>query len=613
MTEERRTDIQGEVQQRRRVQDNRSMEERRRPRENRSVEERRRPRENGSMEERRRPHENRSRGARRNPEYVRRRKQIRRRKRIRRRIILTILVLACIAGGVGVYLSYDGRVYSQCVFEAGVEVKAEDFLKDTSKEVAFSKDSRKIDTKVPGEYTVELESGIFSYECMATIQDTISPTAQAVDVYFEIGQTVEPQQFVTKVADATKTKIAYVNEPDYKKPGKQKVEVSVTDEGKNKIVLQAYLISRATKAELTLEAGDDFPKLKKFLLSEDVEASFVTDTDKIDTKKVTDHAIEISVEEEKYTTILHIKDTVKPVLETKDITTFKNDKVSCEDFIESTDDVTELTYAFVKEPNMQALGEQKVTIKATDAGGNSTEKEAALNVVEDTKAPTIKGAEDFSVTIGESISYKSGVSVKDDYDKDVKLDIDSSKVDVNKVGTYPVTYSAKDASGNESKVTIQVTIKEKEYNEAKVNKMADELLGQILKPNMKEYNKLVAIYNWMHRQMSYVNTSEKGDWIRSAYEGLKYKKGDCYVYASTAKALLTRAGIKNMDIEKIPDKQRHYWNLVDIGEGWYHFDATPRNMEKIHFCYVTDKKIMDYSNANGNTHNYDKSKYPKIN
>lgn len=548
-----------------------------------------------------------------NPGYIKRRKQIRRKKRMRRRVFLAVFLFLCIVGGIGMYMSYEGRVFSQCVFEAGVEVKAEDFRKNMSKEVVFAGDSKKIDSKVPGNYTVKLESGIFTYECTAVIQDTILPTAQAVDVYFTMGQQVKPEQFVTGVKDETATKIAYVKRPDFKKSGKQPVEVSITDAGKNQIILRANMIARATREEITIEAGDEFPKLEEFLLSEEVEASFVTDVDKLDTKKTGKHDIKISVGEETNTTVLRIKDTVKPVIKTRNYTTFKNAEVECEDFIKSAEDVTQLTYAFGKKPDTSQIGEQKITVKVTDAGNNCAEEEAVLTVVEDTKAPEIKGAEDFSVTIGESISYKEGVTVKDDYDKNVKLDVDSSKVDVNKTGTYPVTYRAKDASGNEKEVTIQVTIKEKEYSKEKVERMADELLAKILKPNMKQYNKLVAIYNWMHREMSYVNTSEKGDWIRSAYEGLKYKKGDCYVYASTAKALLTRAGIKNMDIEKIPDKQRHYWNLVDIGDGWYHFDTTPRNMEKLHFCYVTDKKILDYSKANGNTHNYDKSKYPKIN
>ena len=70
------------------------------------------------------------------------------------------------------------------------------------------------------------------------------------------------------------------------------------------------------------------------------------------------------------------------------------------------------------------------------------------------------------------------------------------------------------------------------------------------------------------------------------------RQGDCYVFACTAKVLLTRAGITNMDIEKIPAKTRHYWNLVDIGDGWYHFDTTPRKDGTIFFMW-DDAKLME--------------------
>ena len=70
--------------------------------------------------------------------------------------------------------------------------------------------------------------------------------------------------------------------------------------------------------------------------------------------------------------------------------------------------------------------------------------------------------------------------------------------------------------------------------------------------------------------------------------------------------------ILNMDIEKIPAKTVHYWNLVDIGDGWYHFDTTPRKDRPEIFMW-TDEVLMEYSAKHNKSHNYDKSKYPEIN
>ena len=185
-------------------------------------------------------------------------------------------------------------------------------------------------------------------------------------------------------------------------------------------------------------------------------------------------------------------------------------------------------------------------------------------------------------------------------------------MNANAVGTYPVTYTATDNAGNTTTVTVNLKIIENLYTESTVNELADKVLAQIIKPGMTDHQKLKAIYNWVRGSIAYTNSSDKGDWLKAAYEGMKNKKGDCYTYASTAKALLTRAGINNKDIKKIPSKTSHYWNLVNIGEGWYHFDTTPRKGQTISFCYISDEDLMEYSKANNNSHNYDRDVYTNI-
>ena len=70
---------------------------------------------------------------------------------------------------------------------------------------------------------------------------------------------------------------------------------------------------------------------------------------------------------------------------------------------------------------------------------------------------------------------------------------------------------------------------------------------------------------------------------------------------------MTRAGIKNQGIVK--QGGGHYWSLVDIGNGWYHFDATPRKGGG-EFFMLTDAEIERYSKSHGNSHVWDKTKYP---
>lgn len=58
------------------------------------------------------------------------------------------------------------------------------------------------------------------------------------------------------------------------------------------------------------------------------------------------------------------------------------------------------------------------------------------------------------------------------------------------------------------------------------------------------------------------------------------------------------------------DIPTHFWSLVNIGEGWYHFDCTPRK-DVSTFFYLTDAELEAYSSTHNGTHVYDKSLYPE--
>lgn len=291
-----------------------------------------------------------------------------------------------------------------------------------------------------------------------------------------------------------------------------------------------------------------------------------------------------------------------------------NETVEPEDLIEKAEDATATKAAFVGNPDFTKPGEQIVELTVTDEGGNVTSVSVNVEVIEDTEAPVINGVEELTVAAGSSVSYRRNITVTDNYDDEVELTVDNSEVNLNAEGDYRITYIATDSAGNEAKETtiLHVTMPAAEQaTEELINALADELLAKITTDDMSEYEKAEAIFNWVHGNIGYSDGTQKTDWIEGAYHGLVEHSGDCYVYAMTSKALLTRAGIRNMDIEKIPSSTRHYWNLIDIGEGWYHFDAT-RRKDGYSFFYCTDEEVMEYSNTHRGSHNYDPSEYPEI-
>lgn len=374
------------------------------------------------------------------------------------------------------------------------------------------------------------------------------------------------------------------------------------------------------KREVTVEAGDSRPELTDFLNWESRTAKLVSGmSEELDMNRVSDHEITIQVYGREVTSTLHIEDTVAPVIVTKNKTIYSGMEITAEDFIESIDDVTEVVVRFEEKPDCETEGVREVVIVAADEGGNVTKKTASLEVASDTEPPVISGVEDLTVPVGGSISYKKGITVTDNIDDEVELQVDADDVDLSKAGTYEVRYKAVDAAGNEATASASVKVEPVSVDnitEDLVNAEADKILASLFgegnAENMSEYDKAKKIYNWCHERIAYFDGTPKTNWVQGAYRGLVERKGDCYVYAMTAKCLLTRAGIKNMDIEKIPTPTTmHYWNLIDIGEGWHHFD-TCRRVDGATFFYKTDAELMSYSQSHDGTHNYDRSKYPDI-
>lgn len=113
------------------------------------------------------------------------------------------------------------------------------------------------------------------------------------------------------------------------------------------------------------------------------------------------------------------------------------------------------TYTF------QAAGQYEITIRLTDASGNSADLVQKVNVTDpDATAPVIDGVEDITVYRNSEPDYLDGVTATDDVDGDLTsaIVVDSSAVDVSTVGTYTATYSVKDAAGNETIETITVSV-----------------------------------------------------------------------------------------------------------------------------------------------------------
>ena len=379
-------------------------------------------------------------------------------------------------------------------------------------------------------------------------------------------------------------------------------------------LLFLLLLPQKTYRKVTIEAGSVAPDISKFIKGNN-EGKFVTDISKINLKEIGSHTIKISVEGKIYKSILSIEDTISPKASDGKKTGALGVKLNALSCVKDVEDATKVTAHFVKEPNWNQSGKQSATVILKDEGNNETKVKVTIELLKDQEPPVIQGVKDQTVALNGTISYKKGVTVTDNQDKNPNLSIDTSKVNLQQEGTYEVIYIATDQAGNKAKKKAMITVMNQTNLDEKTKEMeglAKALLNEITTPQMDKMQIAKTIYDWCIENISYTDSSDKSSWVIGAIQGLKQRSGDCYNYFATAKALLTQAGIKNVDIVKSDTSESsHFWSLVDLGEGYYHFDCTPRIGEGDYFFMVTDAQLEAYSKAHENSHVFDASLYPK--
>ena len=253
----------------------------------------------------------------------------------------------------------------------------------------------------------------------------------------------------------------------------------------------------------------------------------------------------------------------------------------------------------------------------TFSRSGETETEGFTEIGDDTTPPVIIGTLDHTIYEGETVSYFTGIVVTDTQDPEPELTVDSSGVDVRTPGCYFVTYIAKDRAGNTTTKAATVTVLPMEAGSVttqQLNETADEILEQIIAPDMTTRQQVEAIYGWCREALTYKNQEHGTDWRQAAYDTITEKSGDCFGYFSVSKLLLERLEIPNLDVRKERQSKTdsdHFWSLVSVdgGETYYHFDCTPRIGQTQDFCLVTDAVLDAYSDANNGSHSRNRSLY----
>jgi hypothetical protein len=371
------------------------------------------------------------------------------------------------------------------------------------------------------------------------------------------------------------------------------------------ILSYTIFINSLVNKNIVVEAGSPLPPAGGFIKSNQFGCEYAGDVSGIDMSAPGTYNLQISVNKRTFHVTMTVKDTKAPVAKPANQQIMLGETLEASVFVTDASDISDITLSYKSPPDFDKPGQQDVTVILSDVSGNTSEVTASLDIITDEEAPVITGVVDQSVFIGEPVSYKTGVTVTDNLDTDVKLEIDNSAVNLGKEGTYSVIYSATDKSGNKSEVPATITVKVKPagyVSEQELNVLVDEVFTEILKPGMTDLERISEIFYWIAGHIDYTNTSDKSDWIKAAYQGITRGTGDCFNYFATARAMLTRAGYECISVERAlesnPMTSHHYWNLVRYNGEYYHFDPLPQLKYYHYVCLLrTDAEVAEYSTS----------------
>lgn len=227
--------------------------------------------------------------------------------------------------------------------------------------------------------------------------------------------------------------------------------------------------------EVEVEINENFDALKNIKEVRDGDIKDVkVDDSNVNYDKLGEYQLVYQYHDEEYSITINVVDTTKPEFDIVDLDLDLGMKIDPASMVTNIKDATKTKVKFKEEYDFSQEGVIDVVVQVIDEGGNITEKKGKVNLVKDDQAPKISELPAITIVKGNTIDYNQGVTISDNRDPNPTLNIDSSQVDINKVGTYIAVYTVSDRSGNKIekkrkiKVVENTTIGHNEQNGEKI-------------------------------------------------------------------------------------------------------------------------------------------------
>lgn len=517
-------------------------------------------------------------------------------------LFLVVTILLCVLAGMMAWSLWSGTENEQA--GAATTAPPNTTLPQTEPSVTDSSQPEP-ETTEPSTQTVPTET-----EPPASLDLELPDTLELLAPAMASTAELRPEDFVRGL-DGTGIQVSFA-QPPVREPGVQDISLLFTADGKGCIRQTAMYCFALTETKVVDMAEGHVPNVRDFLEDTTLDSRFAEEG--ITLNRPGEVAMSLICDGRTYTVTYVVTESVPPVGTPKIITAQVGTLPDPALLLEQITDDSHVTVTWVETPVLTIVGIQDVTLLLTDSYGNTATVQSQIQVVPMENAPQFAGMEDIKIQVGDTISFKTGVTATDPQDGTVKFTVDAGNLDRNVAGRYTVYYSATDSDGNTT--TMARTVVVQEIGEAVVEARAQEALAAIITEGMTRDEMIYAVWYYSRVNVKYVGSSDKSGIIAAAYEGFTTAQGDCYTYYAMNVVMLQMLGIESVEVRRYEGTSNHWWNLVQFEDGlWYHVDSCPSRIQlpEVNQSKMTETDLLVYTsnpdvmNRRPNYYHYDHS------
>lgn len=386
-------------------------------------------------------------------------------------ILLLIALLLCALVGWMIYTVWcdSQQVFHDVTMELGQDtLSIQDFLTPLGNpsRASFVTDPSTIDLTKVGRTSLTLKHGTQRAVVNLIVEDTTPPkveflpecTASVTDPLPQAGA------LVVKTEDYSQVRAYYAKDPVIPEDYSDTIVTPVVeDTSGNRTEGQCTLhFTGWLKDSCTVELGQPL-KPEMLLTYPEKDAQLLNQDDlKQISGELGQHILTVKAGNTSAKCAVTVQDTTAPELTVQNVRRFPGESAQVSHFVVSASDLSgepEVTLAG-EFPDFNQQGTYTIGIEARDSSGNTTKKEATLWISENLNPPDIQGtSKDMTVEKNSSPDFLSGVTAVDDMDGKCDVTVDTSGLDLSKEGTYTITYSSMDSSGNVGTCQRKIIVK----------------------------------------------------------------------------------------------------------------------------------------------------------